>query len=104
MGRQKPRRRKTTAARILEEAKKDATAIKKEAELHAKDSVLKERAELEKEVRETRRELQNQERRLISKRRGNRQTGRLLDKLQNELAKRDQSLKSARKERRRKSG
>jgi Domain of unknown function (DUF3552). len=34
---------KNTAARILEEAKKDATAIKKEAELHAKDSVLKER-------------------------------------------------------------
>ena len=36
------------AARIIEEAKKDAAAIKKEAELHAKDSVLKERAEFEK--------------------------------------------------------
>jgi ribonuclease Y len=83
-----------TAARILEEAKKDATAIKKEAELHAKDSVLKERAELEKEVRETRRELQNQERRLISKEEGIDKRVDSLDKLQNELAKRDQSLKA----------
>jgi ribonuclease Y len=83
-----------TAARILEEAKKDATAIKKEAELHAKDSVLKERAELEKEVRETRRELQNQERRLISKEEGIDKRVESLDKLQNELAKRDQSLKA----------
>jgi ribonuclease Y len=85
---------KNTAARILEEAKKDATAIKKEAELHAKDSLLKERAELEKEVRETRRELQNQERRLISKEEGIDKRVDSLDKLQNELAKRDQSLKA----------
>ena len=85
---------KNTAARILEEAKKDATASKKEAELHAKDSVLKERAELEKEVRETRRELQNQERRLISKEEGIDKRVDSLDKLQNELAKRDQSLKA----------
>ena len=85
---------KNTAARILEEAKKDATAIKKEAELHAKDSVLKERAELEKEVRETRRELQNQERRLISKEEGIDKRVDSLDKLQNDLAKRDQSLKA----------
>jgi len=85
---------KNTAARILEEAKRDATAIKKEAELHAKDSVLKERAELEKEVRETRRELQNQERRLISKEEGIDKRVDSLDKLQNELAKRDQSLKA----------
>jgi ribonucrease Y len=85
---------KNTAARILEEAKKDATAIKKEAELHATDSVLKERAELEKEVRETRRELQNQERRLISKEEGIDKRVDSLDKLQNELGKRDQSLKA----------
>ena len=36
------------AARIIEEAKKDAAAIKKEAEVQAKDSVLKERAEFER--------------------------------------------------------
>jgi hypothetical protein len=32
---------KNSAERIIEEAKKDASAIKKEAELYAKDSVLK---------------------------------------------------------------
>ncbi len=83
-----------TAARILEEAKKDAAAIKKEAELHAKDSVLKERAEFEKEVRETRRELQNQERRLIGKEEGLDKRLESLDKQQGELVKREQSLKA----------
>jgi ribonucrease Y len=46
---------KNSASRIIEEAKKDAAAVKKEAELQAKDSVLKERAEFEREVRDTRR-------------------------------------------------
>ncbi len=88
---------KNTAARILEEAKKDASAIKKEAELHAKDSVLKERGDLEKEVRETRRELQNQERRLIGKEEGIDKRVELLDRREAELAKRDQSLKGREK-------
>ena len=83
-----------TAGRILEEAKKDAAAIKKEAELHAKDSVLKERSEFEQEVRETRRELQNQERRLIGKEEGLEKRIESLDKQQGELGKREQSLKS----------
>jgi ribonuclease Y len=47
-----------TAARIIDEAKKDANAIKKEAEIYARDSVQQERIEFDKEVRETRRELQ----------------------------------------------
>ena len=42
---------KNAADRIIEEAKKDATAIKKESEIQAKDSVLKERGEFEREVR-----------------------------------------------------
>lgn len=88
---------KNTAARILEEAKKDASAIKKEAEIHAKDSVLKERGDLEKEVRETRRELQNQERRLIGKEEGIDKRVELLDRREAELAKRDQSLKGREK-------
>ena len=83
-----------TAGRILEEAKKDAAAIKKEAELHAKDSVLKERSEFEKEVRETRRELQNQERRLIGKEEGLDKRLESLDKQQGELGKREQSLRA----------
>ena len=88
---------KNTAARILEEAKKDASAIKKEAEIHAKDSVLKERGDLEKEVRETRRELQNQERRLVGKEEGIDKRVELLDRREAELAKRDQSLKAREK-------
>jgi ribonucrease Y len=86
-----------TAARILEEAKKDASAIKKEAELHAKDSVLKERAELEKEVRDTRRELQNQERRLIGKEEGIDKRLESLDKRESDLGRRDQALKAREK-------
>lgn len=88
---------KNTAARILEEAKKDASAIKKEAEIHAKDSVLKERGDFEKEVRETRRELQNLERRLIGKEEGIDKRVELLDKREAELAKRDQNLKTREK-------
>ena len=83
-----------TAARILEEAKKDASAIRKEAELDAKDSVLKERAEFEKEVRDSRRELQNQERRLIGKEEAIDKRLESLDKRESELARRDQAIKS----------
>jgi ribonucrease Y len=86
-----------TAARILEEAKKDAAAIRKEAELHAKDSVLKERAELEKEVRDTRRELQNQERRLIGKEEAIDKRVDSLDKRESDLARRDQALRGREK-------
>jgi ribonuclease Y len=88
---------KSSAARIVEEAKKDAAAIKKEAEIQAKDSMLKERMEFEKEVRETRRELQNQERRLIGKEEGIDKRLETFDKREGELARREQSLKSREK-------
>jgi len=87
-----------TAARIMEEAKKDASAIRKEAELHAKDSVLKERAEFEKEVRDSRRELQNQERRLIGKEEAIDKRLESFDKRESELARRDQAIKSREKQ------
>ena len=88
---------KNSAARIIEEAKKDAAAIKKEAELQAKDSVLKERGEFEREVRDTRRELQNQEKRLITKEEGIDKRVESFDKRENELTRREQSLKSREK-------
>jgi len=88
---------KNSAARIIDEAKKDATAIKKEAEIHAKDSVLKERAEFEKEVRETKREVQNQEKRLIGKEEGIDKRIETVDKRDSELSRREQSLKSREK-------
>lgn len=87
-----------TAARILEEAKKEASAIRKEAELHAKDSVLRERAEFEKEVRDNRRELQNQERRLIGKEEAIDKRLDSLDKRDGELARRDQAIKNREKQ------
>jgi len=85
------------AARIIEEAKKDAAAIKKEAELHAKDSVLKERAEFEKELREGRRELQNLEKRLIAKEEALDKRVESVDKRDGEFARREQSLKAREK-------
>lgn len=88
---------KTSAARIIDEAKKDAAAIKKEAELHAKDSVLKERGEFEKEVRETRRELQTQEKRIIGKEEAIDKRIESVDKRESDLTRREQSLKSREK-------
>ncbi len=86
-----------SAARIIDEAKKDATAIKKEAELHAKDSVLKERTELEKEVRDTKRELQNQEKRLFAKEEAIDKRIESVDKRESDLSRREQSLKAREK-------
>ena len=88
---------RNTAGRIIDEAKKDAAAIRKEAEIQAKDSILSERAEFEKEVRETKRELQNQEKRLISKEEGIEKRIDSLEKRETELARRDQSLKAREK-------
>jgi ribonuclease Y len=85
------------AARIIEEAKKDATGIKKEAEILAKDSVLKERMDFEKEVRETRRELQNLEKRLIGREEGIDKRLDSIEKRETELARREASLKSREK-------
>lgn len=58
---------RSTAARILEEAKKEASAVKKEAEIQARDGMLQAKLDFEKEVRETRRELQSLEHRLLSR-------------------------------------
>src|SRR5262245_52445696 len=88
---------KNSATRIIEEAKKDASAIKKEAEIQAKDSVLKERGEFEKEVRETKRELQNQEKRLFSKEEGIDKRIESIDKRDGDLGRREQSLKAREK-------
>jgi ribonucrease Y len=57
----------STASRVLEEAKKEAGAIRKEAEIQARDSILQAKLDFEKEMRETRRELQSLERRLITR-------------------------------------
>ncbi len=87
----------STAARIIEEAKKDAGAIKKEAEIQAKDSLLKEKMDFEKEVRETRRELQTFEKRLVSKEESLDKRLDGVEKRDSDLAKREAALKGREK-------
>ena len=55
------------AKRILQEAEKDAEAMKREALLEAKEEIHKLRADQEREGRERRSELQQLERRLVQK-------------------------------------
>ncbi len=57
----------STAARILDEARREGDAIRKEAEIEAKDGVLKARTEFENDMRETRKDLQSLERRLLTR-------------------------------------
>ena len=83
----------STAARIIEEAKKEANAIKKEAEIQARDSVLQAKVDLEKEVREARRELQSLERRLINKEENLDKRIETVEKREAELGKREASVK-----------
>ena len=85
------------AARIIEEAKKDAGAIKKEAEIQVKDSLIKEKLDFEKEVRETRRELQALEKRVISREETLDKRVDSLEKREAELGKRDAAIKSREK-------
>lgn len=55
------------AGRILEEARKEASAQKKELLLQAKDEIFKQKKELEEEVRDREKELKKQEQRLQEK-------------------------------------
>ena len=85
------------AARIIEEAKKDAGAIKKEAEIQVKDSLLKEKMDFEKEVRETRRELQTFEKRLVSKEEALDKRVDSVEKRDSDLGRREAAIKSREK-------
>ena len=85
------------AARIIEEAKRDAGAIKKEAEIQAKDSLIKEKMDFEKEVRETRRELQVFEKRLVGKEEALDKRVDSVEKRDSELGRREGALKSREK-------
>lgn len=85
------------AARIIEEAKRDAGAIKKEAEIQAKDGLVKEKMDFEKEVRETRRELQAFEKRLVGKEEALDKRVDSVEKRDSELGRREGGLKSREK-------
>jgi ribonucrease Y len=56
-----------TAARMVEEARKEADALRKEAELRAKDIVLQAKNDAERDAREQRRELVAMEKRVAQK-------------------------------------
>jgi ribonuclease Y len=85
------------AARIIEEAKRDAGAIKKEAEIQAKDGLIKEKIDFEKEVRETRRELQTFEKRLVSKEEALDKRVDSVEKRDSDLGRREAAIKSREK-------
>ena len=85
------------AARIIEEAKRDAGAIKKESEIQAKDSLIKEKMDFEKEVRETRREFQTFEKRLVSKEEALDKRVDSVEKRDSDLGRREAAIKSREK-------
>ena len=69
----------------MDEARREAVAIRKEAEIQGKDGILQARSEFENEMKETRRDLQGLERRLLTRE-------EVLDKRLEGLEKRETSL------------
>ena len=80
------------AKRILDEANRDAEALKKEALLEAKDEIHTLRTEAELEIRERRSELQKQENRLMQKEENLDRKDETLDKREQQLEKKEESL------------
>ena len=76
---------RNTAARVLEEARREAEAVRKEADIEAKDRILKARSDFEDEIRDARKDLQLGERRLQSRE-------EVLDKRLESLEKRETGL------------
>lgn len=76
---------RNTAARIVDEARREADAIRKEAEIQARDDVLLARSGFENDMRETRRDLQTLERRLLTRE-------EVLDKRLESIEKREDGL------------
>jgi ribonuclease Y len=87
----------TTVARIIEEAKKEAAAIKKEAEIQAKDRILQAKTDFENEIRETRRELQALEKRLVGKEESLDKRIEGAERRESEFARREQSFRNREK-------
>jgi len=88
---------KSTATRIIDEAKKEASAIKREGEIQAKDGVLTARVDFEKEVRETRKELQALEKRLAQGEEGLKKRTDAVEKRESEMGKRESSIQGREK-------
>lgn len=83
---------KGAAEQILEDAKREAEALKKEALLEAKDENHKLRTDMDRELRERRNELQKQENRLLQKEENLDRKDESLDKREATLEKKEDSL------------
>jgi ribonucrease Y len=80
------------ANQIIEEAKREADALKKEALLEAKDEIHKLRTEAEQEIRDRRSELQKQENRLLQREENLDRKEETLNKREALLEKKEDSL------------
>ncbi|PEJ34995.1 ribonuclease Y [Peribacillus butanolivorans] len=83
---------KGSAEQILEDAKREAEALKKEALLEAKDEIHKVRSDSDRESRERRSELQKQENRLLQREENLDRKDETLDKRESLLEKKEDSL------------
>lgn len=85
-----------TAARIIDEAQKEAEGKKREALVEAKEEMHKMRGELEREHRDRRNELQRIERRLLQKEESLDRKTDSLEKKENNLQKKEEEVESVR--------
>ncbi|WP_100330978.1 ribonuclease Y [Bacillus xiapuensis] len=83
---------KSAAEQIIDDAKREAEALKKEALLEAKDEIHKLRTETELELRERRNELQKQENRLLQKEENLDRKDEVLDKRESQLERKEEAL------------
>ena len=88
----------TLGKKILDEARKDAEALKKEAKLQAKDQLLQMKTDFDKETQERRHELNLLERRLLQKEEHLEKKGVLLDERETELTKKQKLAAQQEKE------
>jgi ribonuclease Y len=82
-----------TAARILEEARKESDVVRKEAQVQAKDIVLNAQQEAERDVKERRREIQQVEKRIQGKEEAIEKRLQSIEARDNENTRRDATLR-----------
>ena len=80
------------AAKVLEDARREADTITKEAELSAKDVALAAKEEAEKDLKEKKKELQNQEKRIQQKEENLDKKAALFDQKEMEILKKEQAI------------
>jgi ribonucrease Y len=83
----------TTAARVLDEARKESDVIRKEAQVQAKDVLLNAQQAAEQEIRERRREVQQTEKRVLAKEETIEKRLQSLESRDNEYTRRDAALR-----------